>query len=151
MSDSDADRIARLADELADMPREQGAAVIDALSPEDRAALQAFVMQRAAHNREREEADPDMAERVRWASEADLLEVLDDGHGLVNDFREATPPTGLLAVIKLTVETDPSAAIAALFAAVVLSSEPDRETPPAIRELYEQWHRHATPGTDGGA
>jgi hypothetical protein len=136
--DSEADRIARLADELEDMSREQGAAAIDALSPEDRAALQALVMH----------------ERLRWAAEADLLKVLDDGRDVFDDLSKATPPTGLLAVIKLMVEDDPPAAIAALFAAVVLSSEPGDETPPAIRELYEQWHRRATPGTDhqdGGA
>jgi hypothetical protein len=140
MDDGDADRIERLANKIENASRQEGAALIDALSPEDRAALQAFVMQRAASTTEQEEMDPEAAKRLKWAREADLLEVLSNGLKLFDDLSTATPPTGMLAVVRLIVEDDPQAAIAALFAAAVLSADlAGEEKPPAVRELRDQW------------
>ncbi len=77
-------------------------------------------------------------------AEKDLLEVMDEGHRVLNDLRGAeTYPRNLLGAIRMA---EPDALASAVFTALVVSS--DDEAPDPIRDLRDQWREDA--GKRGG-
>jgi hypothetical protein len=97
-------------------------AAIDALAPEDRAALVA------------------LAEARSTTAEADLIRILDAGQAGLDKLYELTQPADLFAVINLAVREHPNIVVEALFAAVVLHRGWDEQEPPSIVALREGWH-----------
>jgi hypothetical protein len=116
------DWLLRFLYEFASMSDAQRDAAIDALSPEDRDALMALAEARTA------------------TAEADLIEILDAGHGGLDKLYELTQPADLFAVINLAVKEHPNIVVEALFAAVVLHRNWDAAEPAAILALREGWH-----------
>lgn len=116
------DWLLRFLYEFASMSDEQRDAAIDALSPEDREALMALAEARTA------------------TAEADLIEILDAGHGGLDKLYELAEPADLFAVIDLAVREHPNIVVEALFAAVVLHRNWDDREPAAIVALREGWH-----------
>jgi hypothetical protein len=116
------DWLLRFLYEFASMSDAQRDAAIDALSPEDRDALMALAEARTA------------------TAEADLIEILDAGHGGLDKLYELTQPADLFAVINLAVREHPNIVVEALFAAVVLHRNWDAGEPAAILALREGWH-----------
>jgi len=108
--------------EFASMSESERDAAVEGLSQEDRDALIALE-----------------AARVATAT-ADLVEVLDSGHGGLDKLRAVTDPTELLTVINLAARERPDLFVEALFAAVILYRGWDAAEPAAIVSLREQWH-----------
>jgi hypothetical protein len=109
------------------------------------------VEQKAAHLRERGEAQFEEAERFEWAARADHVEILDRGYAFLFEAEEKVEqPAGLLVVLDRMISEDPRAAVGVLFAAILdriegaLSDGPPR---PAVAELmgrYEAFIRAET-------
>lgn len=112
---------------FATMSEAERDAAIDALEPDRRQALVALAEARAA------------------TAEADLMEVLDSGHGGLERLYEVEDPADLLAAINLAAREQPSLVVDALFAAVVVHRGWGEGTPEGIGSLREQWiwHVHA--------
>jgi len=106
------------------MSEEERDAVIEALPPEVREGLLA------------------LAEARQATAGADLVEVLDAGHGGLDKLYELTQPADLFAVINLAVRSYPNIVVEALFAAVVLHRGWSELEPAAIVALRERWHWH---------
>jgi len=104
------------------MSEEERDAAIDKLPPEGREALIA------------------LAEAREAIAEADLVEVLDAGHGGLQKLYQVAQPPDLFAAINLAVREDPNLVVAALFAAVVVHRGRDEGEPAAIVAVREQWH-----------
>jgi hypothetical protein len=109
---------------FASMSSEERDAAIDALPPEGRHALLLLADARAA------------------SAEADLMEVLDSGHGGLDRLYEVTEPADLLAVINIAVGERPQLVVDALFAAVVAHRGWAKTEPAAIVALREEWIWH---------
>jgi hypothetical protein len=116
------DRLLGFLHEFASMSERERDAAVEALSQADRDALLALESARTA------------------TAKADLLEVLDSGHGGLDRLREVSDPTELLTVINLAARERPDLFVEALFAAVVLYRGWDAAEPAAILALREQWH-----------
>ncbi len=145
MSESDDDRIARLADHLAGLSAEElrDDAQWEGLSDDDRKAVVAYSEQKAAHLFERAEAQAVIGESFHWAAHTDPLKALDLGWELITALGEATEPVGLLAWIDRIAAEERRDVVCALFAAVVhdmCSELNDREAPAAIKEVERQWY-----------
>lgn len=67
-------------------------------------------------------------------AEKDLLEVMDEGHRVLNDLRGETYPRNLLGAIRIA---EPDSLASAVFTALVVSS--DDKAPIPIRDLRDQW------------
>jgi hypothetical protein len=116
------DRLLGFLHEFASMSERERDAAVEGLSQADRDALIALEAARVA------------------TAEADLVEVLDSGHGGLDKLREVSDPTELLTVINLAARERPDLFVEALFAAVVLYRGWDAAEPAAIVALREQWH-----------
>jgi hypothetical protein len=116
------DRLLGFLHEFASMSERERDAAVEALSQADRDALLTLESARTA------------------TAKADLLEVLDSGHGGLDRLREVSDPTELLTVINLAARERPDLFVEALFAAVVLYRGWDAAEPAAILALREQWH-----------
>jgi hypothetical protein len=116
------DWLLRFLYEFASMSEAERDAAIDALAPEDRAALVA------------------LAEARSTTAEADLIRILDAGQAGLDKLYELTQPADLFAVINLAVREHPNIVVEALFAAVVLHRGWDEQEPPSIVALREGWH-----------
>jgi hypothetical protein len=109
---------------FAAMSEDERDMAIGRLSQEDRDALVALEAARSATAR------------------ADLVEVLDAGHGGLDKLREVTDPAELLTVINLAAREQPDLFAEALFAAIVLYRGWDAAQPAEIVKLREQWQWH---------
>lgn len=116
------DSLLRFLHEFASMSEEERDAAIDALPPEVREGLLA------------------LAEARQATAGADLVEVLDAGHGGLDKLYELTQPADLFTVIDLAVRSYPNIVVEALFAAVVLHRGWGELEPAAIVALRERWH-----------
>jgi hypothetical protein len=96
------DRLLAFLHEFTSMSERERDAAVEGLSQEDRDALIALEAARAA------------------TAKANLIEVLDSGHGGLDKLREVTDPTELLTVINLAARERPDLFVEALFAAVIL-------------------------------
>ena len=118
------DRLLGFLRDFASMSDAERDIAVDSLSPEDREALLALEAARGA------------------TIEADLVAVLDAGHGGLDKLREVTDPAELLTVINLAAREQPDLFAEALFAAIVLYRGWDAAQPEQIATLREQWHWH---------
>jgi hypothetical protein len=118
------DWLLKFLSEFASMPEDDRDAAIEALSAERRDALVAF------------------AEARETSAGANLIDVLDAGHGGLEKLHEATQPADLLTVINLAIKERPNIVAEALFAAVVVHRGWTGAEPPAIAALREQWIWH---------
>ena len=116
------DRLLVFLHEFASMSESERDAAVEGLAQEDRDALIALEAARAA------------------TAKANLIEVLDSGHGGLDKLREVSDPTELFTVINLAARERPDLFIEALFAAVVLYRGWDAAEPAAIVALREEWH-----------
>jgi hypothetical protein len=121
MGVGDADWLGSFLREFASMSEEERDAAIDTLPPGARDALLA------------------LAEAREATAEADLIEVLDAGHGGLHKLYQVAQPDDLFAVINLAIREHPNLVVAALFAAVVVHRGWDEREPAAIVALREQW------------
>jgi hypothetical protein len=121
---ADQDWLVKFLSEFATMSEEERDAAIDALSPEGRDALVALAEARSA------------------SAEADLIEILDAGHGGLDTLYEVNQPADLFAAINLAVRERPEIVVAALFAAVVVHRSWAKGEPAAVVALREEWIWH---------
>lgn len=124
MDAHDEDWLLRFLSEFAAMSEEDRDAAMHVLSPKGRDALIALAEARVA------------------TAEADLIEVLDAGHGGLDKLYELTQPADLFTAINLAARERPRLVVEALFAAVVLHRGWDEGEPAAIVALRERWHWH---------
>jgi hypothetical protein len=118
------DWLVKFLSEFASMSEEERDAAIDALSPEGRDALVALAEARSA------------------SAQADLIEILDAGHGGLDRLYEVNEPADLFAAINLAVRERPEIVVAALFAAVVVHRSWAKREPAAVVALREEWIWH---------
>lgn len=118
------DRVLRFLAEFASMSERERDAAVDALAQEDRDALIALEEARTA------------------TAQADLIAVLDGGHGGLDKLRELDEPAYLLAAINLAVRERPQLVVETLFAAVALYRGWDVQEPAAFVALRERWLWH---------
>ena len=121
---ADEDKLLGFLREFAVMSERERDAALEALAEDDRNALIALEAARAA------------------TADADLMEVLDSGHGGLDKLREVTDPTELLTVINLAARERPDLFADALFAAIVLYRGWGASQPTEIVRLRERWHWH---------
>jgi hypothetical protein len=118
------DRLLTFLRDFAAMSEQERDAAIEALPESDRSALIALEAARSA------------------TAGADLMEVLDSGHGGLDRLREVTDPAELLTVVALAAREQPDLFAEALFAAIVLYRGWGASQPTEIVRLREQWHWH---------
>ncbi len=118
------DQLLRFLSGFAAMSEPERDAAIGALSAEQRDALLA------------------LADARKAAAGADLVAVLDAGHGGLDMLYRVTEPADLFAAISLAVRERPELVVEALFAAVVAHRGWAGSEPAAVAALREQWIWH---------
>ncbi len=124
MPAAEEDRLLTFLRAFAEMSERERDVAIEALPESDRSALIALEAARSA------------------TAGADLMEVLDAGHGGLDRLRQVTDPFELLTAINLAARERPDLFAETLFAAVVLYRGWGASQPVEIVRLREEWHWH---------